>query len=83
MAAALAYTARVHSANRQLVAVNATVAGSETVAMVDGLKVELTPIDPQQGSLTVSFYGADLATASELFKPDSELTVAFAPKEAK
>lgn len=83
MPTSLSYPAKVHSASRGLVSVSAVVAGANTAAMVDGLKVEVVADDPQQGSLTINFYGADLAQAIELFKPGGEIRVTFEPGEVK
>jgi hypothetical protein len=67
----------VHSVNRQLVPVGAMINDKPASALVDGFAVQLVPKDAQHGSITMNFFGDELAAAQEIFKADAvvELTV--------
>jgi len=67
----------VHSTNRQLVSAEAIIGEKKGSVLVDGLAVQLVPKDAHHGSLTMNFFGDELATAQELFKQDAtvELTI--------
>lgn len=67
----------VHSVNQGPTRVPATVEGEQTTAVVDCVEVELTPVNPRHGSMTLRFIANERAEAAEFFTPDKTVTLTF------
>ena len=67
----------VHSVNQGPTRVPVTFKGQDTTAVVDCVEVELTPVNPEHGTLTLRFVADDRAPAADLFTPDKTVTLSI------
>ena len=67
----------VHNATPTQQRVSAVVEGAQSTAIVDSLTVELTPVNPRHGSMTVNFIGGEREEAAAKFTPDKKISVSF------
>lgn len=65
----------VHNVTQGPARVPAIVEGVETSAIVDCVEVELTPVLPRHGSVTLRFIGDERAAAADKFTPGAVVTV--------
>lgn len=67
----------VHGVNRVQLPMPAKVEGEDVMAQVSAVEVELTTDSPLSGSLTLRFFGKEMAEAEKTFLPDTELSADF------
>lgn len=65
----------VHGVVNQHVGVSSLIEGEEQRALVQGLEVELAPVQSRHGSVTLRFFGKELNEAKEVFQPGRKVTM--------